>query len=91
MERLLRMPETTTPTQGATGPASVAKASKAGQPGGNPVNLPTLTKQEDSDEKKSGQSPHPFSPHGSPSSDRSNQRKDEPPWPISNSRMQSAG
>jgi hypothetical protein len=84
--------ETTTPASVGAGPASVVKATKVSlnQPGCCPF-ISALTKQEDSDEKKRGQSPPPFSSHGSPSCDRPNQRKDEPPWPISNSRMQSAG
>jgi hypothetical protein len=81
--------ETTTPATGGAGPASVVKSSKCNRRV-TKVNQPNraVTRgacyrphQQDSDEKKSGQSPHPFSPHGSPSSDRSNQRKDEPSWP----------
>jgi hypothetical protein len=97
--------ETTTPATGGAGPASVDSTkvkTKASQPGCPPVKPKTIAtdvsedvdqdvNQEDSDEKKRGQSPHPFSSLGSPSSDRSNQRKDEPPWPISNSQTQSAG
>jgi hypothetical protein len=87
--------ETTTPATGGAGPASVDSTkvkTKASQPGCPPVKpIPIATdvsedvdqdvNQEDSDEKKRGQSPPPFSSHGSPSCDRSNQRKDEPPWP----------
>src|SRR4051794_8538510 len=101
MKRLLRIPETTTPTQGATGPASVVKSSKCkrrvtkltkvSQPSGNSVNLAHGPHRQDSGEKKRGQSPHPFSSHGSPSSDCSNQRKDEPPWPSLNSPMHASG
>jgi hypothetical protein len=78
--------ETTTPATGGAGPASVVKSSKltkANQPSGNSGDLAgalSRPHQQDSDEKKRGQSPHPFSSHGSPSSDRSNQRKDEPLW-----------
>jgi hypothetical protein len=79
---------TTTPAAGGTGPASVDKAS---QPGGNPVISAEATSQQDSDENKKGQSHRPSASHGSPSSDHPNQRKDEPPWPISNSPIQSAG
>jgi hypothetical protein len=84
MKRLLRMLETTTPTQAATGSASVvntSKLTKVNQPSGGSVRLAYGPHQQDSDEKKSGQSPPPFSSHGSPSSDQTDQRKDEPPWP----------
>jgi hypothetical protein len=38
-ERPLRMPETTTPTTVAAGPASVVMVSKVNQPSGNSVDL----------------------------------------------------
>jgi len=78
--------ETTTPATGGAGPASVVKSSKlakVSQPSGNSVDLAgvlTRPQQQDSDEKKRGQSPPPFSSHGSPSSDPTDQQKDEPPW-----------
>jgi hypothetical protein len=79
-------PETATPAQDVTGPASVDMAS---QPGANPVDLAEVTSQQDSGEKERGQRPPPSS-HGSPSSDPSDRPKDEP-WPRSNLQMQSAG
>jgi hypothetical protein len=79
--------ETTTPATVGTGPAPVDKAS---QPGANPVNSADTSNQQDSDENKRGQCPLPFSPHGSPSSDHSNQRRDDPPWPSLDSPLRSA-
>src|SRR4051812_43582024 len=76
--------ETTTPAQGGAGPASIVKSSKVNRPGCKPGQSCRWTcrpHQQDSDAKKREQSPPLFSSHGSPSSDRSNQRKDEPPWP----------
>jgi hypothetical protein len=89
MKRLLRIPETTTPATVAAGPASVDKASQPGCPPVKPSSIATDVSEdvdqdvsrEDSDEIKKGQHPRPSASHGSPSSDRSNQRKDELPWP----------
>jgi hypothetical protein len=83
--------ETMTPATGATGPASVSTASKADQPGGNPVNHSTMTSRNDSAAKKRGQSPLPSAARGSSSSDPTDQSKDEPPWPSLNSQRRSAG
>jgi hypothetical protein len=80
--------ETTTPATVGTEPAPVDKAS---HPGANPVNSADISNQQDSDENKRGQCPPPFSPHGSPSSDHSNQRRDDPPWPSLDSPLRSAG
>jgi hypothetical protein len=82
--------KTTTPTRRTAGPAPVDD--KESQPschsaigGGSGLG------HQDSGRKKRGQCPPPFEPPGSPSSDDLEQSKDEPPWPISNLRMQSAG
>jgi hypothetical protein len=82
--------ETTTPAAGGTGPASVVDASKASQPGGNPV-ISEVSTQQDSDANKKGQSSPPSASHGSPSSDFTDQPKDDPPWPSSSLSMPAAG
>jgi hypothetical protein len=81
--------ETATPAAGGTGPASAD--AMASQPSANSVNLGRSSDHQDSGQKKRGQRPPPFEPHGSPSFDPSDRPKDEPPWPQSNLRMQSAG
>jgi hypothetical protein len=125
MKRLLRVPETTTPTTVAAGPASVDNTkvkTKASQPGCTPVKPSSIAtdtsedvgqdnqdedvsrsqggqdddvNREDSDENKKGQRPRRSASHGSHpsslSSDPTDQRKDEPPWLRSNSRMHASG
>jgi hypothetical protein len=62
--------ETTTPAQDATGPASAD--ARASQPSGNSVNSADGSNQQDSGQKKRGQSSPSSTPHDSPSSDVKN-------------------
>jgi hypothetical protein len=82
--------ETMTPAAVGARPASVDNSPMVNQPGSRPVILQGHA-QQDSDANKRGQSPHTSASRGSPSSDHSDQRRDVPPWPSSNSPRRSAG